>query len=135
MIRVWHFGFHRPVYSKPSLIFGHCEAWGMGEDETWTFIDPQGAGMKVYTAFRYDDVACQIQARLELCSEIITYPAPSAAFRLPLHGLMTCAAICGSLVGIRALLPNTLRHRLLANGGKVYHEAQREPGGQSGSAS
>lgn len=135
MIREWFFGFHKPVYTKPTLWFGHCEAWGWQDDETWLFLDPQGAGMKVYSAFKYDDVSDQIQARIELCDEILLMPGPWSNFTIPLHGPMTCAAICGSLVGVRALLPSTLRRRLLAKGAEVFHETpERRPSGSSGTA-
>lgn len=128
MIRQWFFGFHRPVYTKPSLWLGHCEAWGFQDDGTYLFIDPQGAGLKVYTSFLNIDIECQLAARAALCHEILTLPAQDASFRLPLHGPMTCAGICGSLVGIRALLPSTLRRRLLAKGAEVLHETERGSG-------
>ncbi len=124
MIREWFFGFHKPVLNSWTMMFGHCEAWGWCDDDTWLFIDPQGKGMKVYSAFRYDDVEAQLQARRDLCQTILVLPAKDE-FRIPLHGPMTCAAVCGSLVGIRALVPSTLRRRLLAKGAEVYHEAKR----------
>lgn len=134
MIREWFFGFHKPVLGSPALWFGHCEAWGWTDDETWLFLDPQGRGVKTYVAHRYDDVAAQIQARIELCDLILVLPAQEVDFRIPIHGPMTCAAICGGLVGIRALLPGTLRRRLLSKGAKVMHEAQGRSQGSSGQA-
>jgi hypothetical protein len=126
--REWFIGFHKPVL-MPRLVFGHCEAWGC-DDDTWTFIDPQGAGLKVYTKFRHDDVRAELAARIDLCHLILAMPAPDRDFRLPLHGPMTCAAICGSLVGIRALIPATLRRSLLANGAEVFHDPEGKFSGQ-----
>ena len=128
MIREWFIGFHKPVL-KPRLMFGHCEAWG-SDGDTWTFIDPQGAGLKVYTRFRYDDVRAELQARLDLCHLILAIRT-DRKFRLPLHGPLTCASICGSLVGIRALVPLTLRRSLLANGAEVFHDPEGKFSGQS----
>lgn len=128
MIVEWFFGFHRPHLDKPTLWFGHCEAWGFTEDETWLFIDPQGAGIKTLVAHRFDDVQVQLLARVQLCDLILAMPATTPTFRLPLHGPMTCASVCGSLVGIRALVPWTLRRRLLAKGAKVFHETEGRSG-------
>lgn len=130
MIQSWFFGFHRPAFTAPNLIFGHVEAWGFTADETWLFIDPQGRGTKIVVAHMFDEVQAQLQARVELCDLILSYRVPPRDFTLPVHGPMTCAGICGSLVGVRALLPSTLRRRLLAKGAEVLHEAEGRPAGQ-----
>lgn len=124
MIREWFFGFHGPALKSPALWFGHCEAWGYTDEETWLFLDPQGRGTKIVVTHLFDEVSIQLQARLELCDLILAYRPEPRDFMLPVHGQMTCAAICGSLVGIRALLPSTLRRRLLAKGAEVLHEAE-----------
>lgn len=134
LIREWYFGFHRPMLRHPRLWLGHCEAWGCADDDTWLFIDPQGVGLIAYTAFLYDDVQAQLRARLDLCDEILRLPAPKRGFRVPLHGPMTCASVCGSLVGIRALVPWTLRRSLLAKGAEVVHETEGKSGGYGGAA-
>lgn len=127
MILQWHFGFHRPylrglngrIDARGWL--GHCEAWGYTEDDTWLFIDPQGVGTKVRVMHRHDEVMAQLEARFALCDQILRMPAADPTFVFPLHGPMTCAAICGHLVGIRALVPAALRRKLLANGAEVIH--------------
>lgn len=137
MIIEWSFGFHRPHFRNlpgkvdPRGWLGHCEAWGYTEDQTWLFIDPQGMGTRMRVMHRHDDVMDQLEARYALCSLILTLPATDPAFRFPLHGPLTCASICGNLVGIRALLPSGLRRKLRAKGARISHEAQRRPSGQS----
>lgn len=123
MIREWFFGFHDPVMKEPAMWFGHVEVWGFTEDETWMFMDPQGKGTKIVVAHKYEEVSAQIGARLSLCDLILSYKTDKE-FSIPVHGIMTCANICGSLVGIRALVPSTLRRRLLAQGAEVIHEAE-----------
>ena len=125
-----YFGFHRPYFRNlkgridPRGWLGHCEVWGCNEDGTWLVLDPQGQGCKILVTHRYDDVAAQLKARLDLCESILRIPAREPSFALPLHGPMTCASICGALVGIRALVPASLRRRLLAQGAEVVHEAE-----------
>ena len=119
-MREVYFGFHAPYFAKdgrphPEGWFGHCEAWGY-EGDTWTFIDPLASGLMVRSVFTQADVMDQLNARFELCETILRIAAPDRQFRFPLHGMMTCAAICGSLVGIRALLPATLRRKLVRAG-------------------
>lgn len=126
MIADWYFGFHRPALRNslgkidPRGWFGHCEAWGL-DGETWIFIDPQGRGMGAYTAYRESDVLAALQFRTAHCDMILRYSG-RRKFRFPVHGMMTCAAICGSLVGLRALLPSTLKRRLLASDAEIVHE-------------
>lgn len=129
MIREWFFGFFNRSWKEPSLWFGHCEAWGWMDDGTWVFVDPQGKGMRIYTRHLYDDVAAEMQARVNLCDDILILENPGGEFRLPLHGPMTCAAVCGSLVGVRALTPGGLRRSLLAKGARVFHEATERGSG------
>lgn len=133
-----YFGFHAPYFAKdgrphPTGWFGHCEAWGY-EDDTWTFIDPQAKGIIVRSFFRHDDVMDQLNARFALCESILRIEAQSRPFRLPLHGPMTCAAVCGALVGIRALAPAGLRRKLLLIGAESIHEAQARPSGVGSTA-
>jgi hypothetical protein len=135
----WYVGFHRPYFTKNGRIdprgwFGHCEIWGYTTDDTWLFIDPMGAGSIVRVMHRHDDVQDQLHARFALCALILRLPARDPAFRLPLHGMLTCASVCGHLLGVRALVPATLRRKLLANGAEVIHETERRPQGQSGAA-
>lgn len=137
----WHFGFHRPYIRniKGRLdyrgIFGHCEAWGYTKDETWIFLDPQGLGFHVRVTHHFDDVHESWAARVALCDSILRLPAGDPSFGLPLHGPMTCASICGALVGIRALLPSTLKRKLLLKGAEVIHEAEGRSSRQKSAAS
>jgi len=137
----WSFGFFNPSLRNlqgridPRVWFGHCEAWGYTEDQTWLFLDPQGIGLRMRVMHRHDDVMDQLEARYALCDLILTMPAADPAFRFPLHGPLTCASICGNLVGIRALLPSDLRRKLQANGARISHEATKgRSNGQSGAA-
>lgn len=129
MILVWYFGFYKPALRDhtgkidPRLWFGHCEAWGCNEDGTWVFLDPQGRGMRVSTLHRYDDVQDRLMALMALCDTIVRFQS-DREFRLPLRFLATCATICGSLVGVRASLPWTLKRKLLSHGGEVTHGTQ-----------
>jgi hypothetical protein len=137
MIVEWFFGFYSPWLrrdGKLSLrgIFGHCDAWGFTAEGTWLFLDPQGEGVRVRVDHRHDEVKAHLEARFILCDSILRLPAVEPVFACPLHGPMTCASVCGALVGIRALLPWTLRRKLLAAGAEVIHEAERRPGRQEG---
>ncbi len=140
MIETWFFGFYAPAFRNtegridPRLWFGHCEAWGANADRTWVFIDPQGKGMIVRLEHRHDDVMDMLQARSELCAAILQIEGGDPNMRLPSHGIMTCAAVCASLVGLRALLPGTLKRKLLRNGAKVIHETERRSEGESRSS-
>lgn len=130
----WFFGF-LPRWYHPCGIFGHVEAWGYTEDQTWLFLDPQSIGFRVEVMHRYDDVIDALEARNLRCSLILKHPGERREFRLPIHGPMTCARVCGSLVGIRALVPATLRRKLLANGAEVVHgQAKGKSRGQEGAA-
>ena len=136
MILEWSFGFHAPSFRNaegridPRVWFGHCEAWGYTEDETWVFMDPQGAGLNFTAIHRHDDVLDHLAARFELCHLILKMTNDQRLFRLPLHGIMTCASVCGALVGVRALLPATLAAKLRQHGAEVIHEAERKSRGQ-----
>jgi hypothetical protein len=130
------FGFHAAYFAKdgrphPPGWFGHCEAW-FCQDGTWTFLDPQAKGLIVRSVWRHDDVVDELEARFGLCASILRIEAAPRQFRLPLHGMMSCASVCGSLVGIRALRPATLRRKLLALGAEVTHDAQARSSGGSG---
>ena len=128
-----YFGFYAPYFAKdgrlhPEGWFGHCEVWGY-EDDTWTFIDPLASGLMIRSVFKHDDVMDQLNARFALCDTILRMEAPGRQFLFPLHGMMTCAAICGSLVGIRALLPATLHRKLVRAGAEKIHDAERRSSG------
>lgn len=137
----WHFGFHRPyvrnIHGRLDYrgLFGHCEAWGYTGDHTWIFLDPQGLGFHVRVTHHHDDVRESWQARIALCDSILRIKADDPKFAVPLHGPMTCASICGSLVGIRALLPSTLKRKLQAKGAEVIHEAEGRSKRQEGATS
>lgn len=137
MITTWFFGFHAPVFRNdqgridPRLWFGHCEAWGPNADGTWVFLDPQGKGMIVRLEHRYDTVMDMLHARSDLCAVILQTEGRDPNMLIPAHGIMTCAAVCASLVGLRALLPSTLKRKLLRNGAKVIHETERRSNGES----
>ena len=129
-----YFGFHAPYFAKdgwphPPGWLGHCEAWGYDEDETWTFLDPQAKGVFVRSFYKRDDVLDQLNARFALCRSILRVPAREPSFRFPLHGPMTCASICGALVGIRALAPSGLHRKLTAIGAVEIHDTQARPSG------
>lgn len=141
MMEAWYVGFHRPWFRNtegridPRGFLGHCEIWGFTIDGTWLFIDPAGQGTLVRITHLHDEVQAQLAWRFETCTHILKIPSADPVFRLPVHGPMTCASICGALLGVRALLPGTLRRKLLARGAEVIHEtSEREPGGQEGPA-
>lgn len=131
MILEWFVGFHQPRLRNlkgridPRLWLGHCEIWGYTEDQTWLFLDPQGRGTAIRVMHRYDDVRDQLDARSLLCHTILKLPGTDPAFGLPLHGMLTCASICGHMLGHRALLPAVLRRKLLAQGAEVIKHESR----------
>ena len=141
MISAFYVGFHRPWFRNtdgridPRGFLGHCEIWGFTLDGTWIFIDPAGQGAKIRITHMHDEVNAHLAWRFELCSIILKLPADDPVFRLPVHGPMTCASFCGHLLGVRALLPSTLRRKLLAKGAEVIHETtEGRPDGQGGPA-
>lgn len=142
MIEEWSIGFYKPYLRDTEGrltirgIFGHCDIWGFTEDGTWLFIDPQSAGTRVHVAHAHDEVQAQLTARFSLCETIIRIPASDPNFRIPIFPAMTCASFCGHLLGIRALLPSTLRRKLLAKGAEVIHgqETKGRSAGQEGQA-
>lgn len=135
MILEWYVGFHEPTLRNlqgridPRGWLGHCEIWGYTDDDTWLFIDPQGAGTRVRVMHRHDDVLDQLDARFAICAAILKIDGGDPSFRLPLHGGLSCASFCGHLLGIRALLPASLRRKLQRKGAKVIHEVEQ---GRSG---
>lgn len=127
MITGWFFGFTKP-WRHPHGWFGHVEAWGRDEDGSWVFIDPQSTGSRVEIFYRFEDVEDVLTLLNTRCDTILWLPNPVGTFRVPIFGPMTCASICGSLVGIRALAPAGLRRKLLAKGAEVVHGQSTERG-------
>jgi hypothetical protein len=123
-------GFWRPWKSWMGM-FGHVEMWGYTIDDTWFFLDPRGMGAKLYITHLHDEVEAQILARIEVCETILKLQ-PHDRTLFPLHGPLTCAAIVGHHLGVRALTPSGLKRRLLAIGAEVIHarSPEREPAGQ-----
>lgn len=130
MINQWWVAFYAPRFRNhfgridPRGWFGHCEIYGCDNDQTWTFIDPRGEGLSVHTIFRQQDVLDELAARHEL-ADLILKASPAEKFLIPLHPQMTCASVCGAVLGIRAWLPCTLRRKMLRKGAEVIHEAAR----------
>lgn len=138
ILSIVYVGFHAPGFRNsegridPRCWLGHVEVWGFTDDDTWLFIDPAGAGMRVRVMHRYDDVMDALTARFELCTMVLAVPGGDPKFRVPLHGLMTCASIAGQMVSQRALFPWTLRRKLLRNGAEIVSE---KPEGSQGRSS
>jgi hypothetical protein len=123
-----YFGFHAPGFRNaegkidPRCWLGHVEVWGYTEDNTWVFIDPAGAGLKISALHRHDDVLDALTIRMNACACVMRLPGETPRFALPLHGLMTCASVAGQIASVRALLPGTLRAKLLRKGAEIIHE-------------
>lgn len=138
MIQEWSVGFHKPYLRDTDGrltirgIFGHVDIWGWTADGTWLFIDPQSLGSRVYVCHAYEDVEAQIKTRFAMCELILRVPADEPKFLIPIFPPLTCASMCGHLLGIRALLPATLRRKLLAKGAEVVHGQAKNPAGRSG---
>ena len=115
-----YFGFHKP-WASFSGMFGHVEVWGYTADHTWLFFDPRSAGSILAVTHHHDEVLDLLHTRFVTCDTILRLPATQGRFRVPLHGPMTCASICGHLVGVRALFPATLKRKLLAKGAEIVH--------------
>jgi len=126
-----YFGFFDPGFRNhhgridPRCWFGHVEVWGHTEDSDWVFIDPAGAGMKITVLHHHDDVVDALTWRMNACDLILRLPGQPPSFMLPLHGLMTCASIAGQIASVRALLPSTLKAKLLAKGAEVINEKSK----------
>lgn len=135
MISGWFFGFTRPWRDWHGA-FGHVEAWGCDEAGSWAFVDPRSTGLQVAVLYRFEDVEDALTMLNQRCDQILWMPVLLKPFSVPLHGPMTCASICGSLVGLRALSPWGLRRKLLAKGAEIVHgpSSQGRPTGQSGAA-
>jgi hypothetical protein len=127
-------GFYKPGWRNaegrvdPRCWLGHCEMWGYTSDQTWVFLDPSGRGVKVVVTHHHDEVIDTQQARFELCDTILRIPY-TGTFSVPPLNILTCASFIGAFLGIRALVPGTLRRKLLAKGAEVIHE---NPQGRSG---
>lgn len=125
-----YFGFHAPGFRNhtgkidPRRWFGHVEVWGHTDDSDWVFIDPASVGMKISVLHRHDDVLDALTIRHNACDCIMRLPGQTPSFRLPLHGMMTCASIAGQIVSVRALFPGTLKAKLLAKGAEIIHETK-----------
>lgn len=132
----WYVGFHKPSFrdtqGKISFRhwFGHCHIWGYTEHDTYMFLDPQGRGTNIIVTHLYEDVHDQITARFLTCDSILRLQASPPNFAIPIFGIMTCASIVGHMTGHRALLPSTLKRKLLAAGAEVIHDPHGRPQGQ-----
>ena len=132
----WYFGFYPKarigeiVHGKSSWrsLFGHVEAWGYTEHDTWVFIDPRGAGTRVRVTHMHDDVLDMITVRFELCQTILKMPAADGNIRWPIFPPMNCAGQSAHLVGLRAFSPDGLRRMLLRKGAEIVHATQGRPG-------
>lgn len=130
-------GFYAPAFLNhqgwpdPRCWFGHCDMWAYTSDATWVFLDPSATGVKVIVTHHHDDVIDAQQARFDLCSEILRIPF-GGSFLIPPIGIFTCAAFIGAFLGIRALVPSTLRRKLLAKGAEVIHENSEGRSGRQG---
>lgn len=139
MIAEWYFGFWNPSFRNIAgkvdfrCWFGHVCCFGYTQDGTWLFFDPKGGGPALIITHLHDEVNIQLEAHFLTCDSILRLPATVPAYRLPLHGpMMTCATICGYLVGLRAFLPTTLRRKLLAIGAEVMNGTEGRSAGQGG---
>lgn len=131
----WFVAFHRPAFRNhagkidPRCWFGHCDIYGYDDDQTWVFIDPMGDGARVTAPYKHDDVMLDLWAKNEQAYLILRMKPRK--FRLPFHGLLTCASVCGMFLGIRAFLPSGLRRKMLRLGAEIVHES-KGPKGRSG---
>ena len=131
-----YFGFHAPGFRNhtgridPRCWLGHVEVWGYTEDGTWLFLDPAGAGMSVTVIHRHEAVVDALGHRMRACDSILRMEGAPPSFALPIHGLLTCASIAGQLVSVRALLPWTLKTRLLRKGAVLVHEKRESTSGR-----
>lgn len=129
-----YFGFHAPSLDPITSLLGHVEVWGYTADETWVFINPEHDRLKVAALHRYDDVTDAVARRFHHCRSILRLAPGDRALRVPLFPPMTCAGVCGHLVGVRAFTPWGLRAQLLRIGAEIVHEkpqgAEGRPGGE-----
>ena len=70
MIIAWYVGFYAPWVrdlDSGSLslrgVFGHCDVWGVTDEGTWLFLDPEARGAKVRVTHLHDDVQRQLAFR------------------------------------------------------------------------
>lgn len=127
----WYVGFHAPHKECFWTRFGHVECFGYTQDETWLFIDPRRSGTQVVVTHLHDEVEGLLASRFTRCSMILR-TSRRGTFTVPFYPPMTCAAMVGHILGVRAFTIAGLRSKLLRAGAEVIHDAsaKREPRGQ-----
>lgn len=112
---VWYVGFY-PRRRSLAGMWGHCDMWGMTRDHTFVFLDPARSGFQVQVTHKAEEIDFLWALRLEAAHSMLRIDAPRVLHRLPFLGPLSCASICGHVLGVRAWTPRSLRAKLLANG-------------------
>jgi hypothetical protein len=113
-------GFHPPSRESMATIFGHVEAWGYTDDQTWVFIDPCRARTTVTAVHRHDQVEEMLAYRFAACSEIWR-TSKVRDMRLPPLVPLTCIGVVGTMIGCRAFTFRGLRGKLRKIGAEKIH--------------
>lgn len=122
------FAFHRTSSARGIIastddwrtILGHVEAFWCQPDRTWIFFDPQGR-RSIVEALPDHRAEERIRETIAVSSTMLRIDMEPRTFRVPIHPIMTCAAQCGALLGIRAYTPRTLHRKLVSLGAETIH--------------
>lgn len=121
------FHFRTSLRESVFTSMGHVEAFGLNIDETWFFFDPNRYRLDLRLHHRHDEIADEI-TRVQTQSRLILRVDPAPGKPIPPFCLMTCAAQCAHLAGVRAFTPWGLERKLRDIGAtEVFHgkESQR----------
>lgn len=113
----WYVGLQKPHYNNIAGIFGHVTAWGYTMDDTWVFLCLNRKRFDMTITHINEEVTWLIAQQLE-ASEVVLKIEPASQPRIPILP-MTCAAVVGHLVGIRAWTPKALKRKLLARNAEI----------------
>lgn len=120
------FAFTHPkwerIWQDPLMVFGHVQAFGFTEDETWLFVDPVRTGLDIRIMHRHDEVEARITHVAAQADALLMLEAPRK-MRIPPFVPATCVGVCGYMAGVRAFTPTGLERKLRAMNAKdVLHE-------------
>lgn len=112
---IWYVAFYRWDRKTIWTLLGHVEMFGTSGDGTWIFLNPERTGFSVEVQHIAEKVDALMAKRFQIASQILRIETAHKTTFPPIQ-LMTCASICGHVLGIRASTPRNLKRRLLANG-------------------
>lgn len=140
----WFFFFHPKSSLRGVLsgreewtgLWGHVEAAGYTEDDTWLFFDPLSRQTRIRVTHRHDDVVCLLDSRLTAAEQAFRIRPLDRRVSYPLiRPHLHCVTQCSALLGVRAYTVTGFKRILAANGAQEVDcgaEHQRRPGRETG---